>query len=358
MMRLYFLDNLKVALISLVVVHHAGQAYGPTDYWPIRSDEQIALLGPFFEINGAFFMGLFFLISAFFIPQSVDRKGVSVAVKDRFMRLGLPLIFMTLFVFGPLTYLVDDIESPFWQYIFFDYFAAGELELAHLWFISLLLFFSLCYLLFRLLSPSGQLFAPKVPAETPSNLLMVSLIIVLLMSNALIRIWFPVGVWVDLLPILPVEIGRLPQYAVMFVLGLIASRRGWLTTMPLAQAMVWFSLGLLAAASVLLNVLTGFLPPSIWLLQEAVIGVAWCLSLPVLTRELWNRSSTLMQRLADDAFAVYLIHIIVIYILQEGFEETGLSVGLRLALVSVLGLLISFLFADLLRRIPGLRNYL
>src|SRR5690554_1692481 len=136
MMRLYFLDNLKVALISLVVVHHAGQAYGPTDYWPIRSDEQIALLGPFFEINGAFFMGLFFLISAFFIPQSVDRKGVSVAVKDRFMRLGLPLIFMTLFVFGPLTYLVDDIESPFWQYIFFDYFAAGELELAHLWFIS------------------------------------------------------------------------------------------------------------------------------------------------------------------------------------------------------------------------------
>lgn len=27
--RLYFIDNLKIALIMLVVAHHAGQAYGP-----------------------------------------------------------------------------------------------------------------------------------------------------------------------------------------------------------------------------------------------------------------------------------------------------------------------------------------
>ena len=357
-MRLHFLDNLKVALISLVVVHHAGQAYGPTDYWPIRSDEQITLLGPFFEINGAFFMGLFFLISAFFLPGSVDRKGVGSAVKERLMRLGIPLLFMTLVVFGPLTYLVDDVDSSFWRYMLFDYLGAGDLELAHLWFVSLLLFFSLCYLLFRLLPSNLRPSTPEAPAESPSNLLMVGLIVVLLSTNALIRTWFPVGVWVDLLPILPVEIGRLPQYAIMFTLGLIACRRGWLTAMPLAQAVLWFLLGLLAAASALVSLLTDILPPSIWLLQEAVIGVAWCLSLPVLARELWRRSNALTRRLSDDAFAVYLIHIIVIYVLQEGFEATDLSVGLRFALVSLLGLLISFLLADLLRRIPGLRSYL
>src|SRR5690554_5168260 len=248
-MRLYFLDNLKVALISLVVVHHAGQAYGPTDYWPIRSDEQIALLGPFFEINGAFFMGLFFLISAFFLPRSVDRKGVGTAVRDRLMRLGIPLLFMTILVFGPLTYLVDGIDISFWRYMLFDYLGTGDLELAHLWFVSLLLFFSLCYLLFRLLSSNSRAITSEAAAETPSNLLIVGLIVVLLSSNALIRIWFPVGVWVDFSPILPVEVGRLPQYAIMFTLGLIACRRGWLTTMPLAQAVLWFLLGLLAAAS-------------------------------------------------------------------------------------------------------------
>ncbi|MED4015205.1 hypothetical protein ACWE42_13695 [Sutcliffiella cohnii] len=29
--HLYFIDNLKIGLIMLVVVHHAGQAYGPGD---------------------------------------------------------------------------------------------------------------------------------------------------------------------------------------------------------------------------------------------------------------------------------------------------------------------------------------
>ena len=28
--RLYFLDNLRIALTILVIAHHVGQAYGPT----------------------------------------------------------------------------------------------------------------------------------------------------------------------------------------------------------------------------------------------------------------------------------------------------------------------------------------
>jgi hypothetical protein len=31
--RLFFVDNLRVGLIALVVAHHAGQAYGPTGGW-------------------------------------------------------------------------------------------------------------------------------------------------------------------------------------------------------------------------------------------------------------------------------------------------------------------------------------
>jgi peptidoglycan/LPS O-acetylase OafA/YrhL len=35
--HLYFLDNLRVALIVLVIAHHVGQAYGPTGgSWPIQ----------------------------------------------------------------------------------------------------------------------------------------------------------------------------------------------------------------------------------------------------------------------------------------------------------------------------------
>jgi len=34
---LYYLDNLRVAVIILVIAHHVGQAYGPTGgWWPIQ----------------------------------------------------------------------------------------------------------------------------------------------------------------------------------------------------------------------------------------------------------------------------------------------------------------------------------
>src|ERR1700760_3306895 len=74
--RLDYLDALKVGLTVLVIAHHAGQPYGPTGgRWPIFDAQRTAVLGPFFAVNAAFFMGLFFLISAYFLPASFDRKG-------------------------------------------------------------------------------------------------------------------------------------------------------------------------------------------------------------------------------------------------------------------------------------------
>ena len=92
--RLAFLDNLKIGLTALVIAHHAGQAYGPTGgQWPIFSPERSPVLGPFFGVNAAFFMGLFFLISGYFLPRAYDHKGAVTFLKDRFRRLGIPLLF-------------------------------------------------------------------------------------------------------------------------------------------------------------------------------------------------------------------------------------------------------------------------
>src|SRR5689334_20774772 len=90
--RLDYLDALKVVLTVLVIAHHAGQPYGPTGgRWPIFDPQRSGILGPFFGVNAAFFMGLFFLISAFFVPASFDRKGPWTFLADRFLRLGIPL---------------------------------------------------------------------------------------------------------------------------------------------------------------------------------------------------------------------------------------------------------------------------
>jgi peptidoglycan/LPS O-acetylase OafA/YrhL len=89
--RLLFIDSLRILLITLVVMKHAGQAYGPTGgRWPIVDPERARVLGPFFAVNAAFFMGLFFLVSAYFLPGACDRKGPRAFLQDRGLRLGVP----------------------------------------------------------------------------------------------------------------------------------------------------------------------------------------------------------------------------------------------------------------------------
>jgi hypothetical protein len=94
--RLLYLDNLKVFLIVLVIAHHASLPYGYYNAgWPVHepyvSDICAQVLSWFTSVNGAFFMGLFFLVSAYFLPASFDRKGAAKYVKDRLLRLGLPI---------------------------------------------------------------------------------------------------------------------------------------------------------------------------------------------------------------------------------------------------------------------------
>ena len=83
--RLHYLDNIKVFLIILVVIHHVGQAYGSTggSWYYSYPDERVRSLGLFFLFNASFFMGLFFFISGYFLPGSFDRHGARKRLRQR-----------------------------------------------------------------------------------------------------------------------------------------------------------------------------------------------------------------------------------------------------------------------------------
>ena len=105
--RLLFLDNLKVCLTVLVIFHHAGQAYGDGGGWayhPSNPAEFMPWIWHFFSVNAAFFMGLFFLISGYFVPTSFDKQGAKVFVQKKLIRLGIPLLLMLV-----LQYATDGI---------------------------------------------------------------------------------------------------------------------------------------------------------------------------------------------------------------------------------------------------------
>jgi fucose 4-O-acetylase-like acetyltransferase len=92
--RLHYLDHLKVVLTVLVIAHHASQAYAPlSGDWLISNPTKSAALMPFQTVNAAFFMGLFFLISGYFVPGAYDRKSAGIARRMRrvFRKAPVPL---------------------------------------------------------------------------------------------------------------------------------------------------------------------------------------------------------------------------------------------------------------------------
>ena len=108
--RLLYIDNLRILLTILVIMHHFAIGYGgPGGFYYVEngpmSDVSEILMTLFLAINQAFFMGFFFMISSYFSPGSVDRKGTGTFLKDRLKRLGIPLLLYILVIAPVLSYV-------------------------------------------------------------------------------------------------------------------------------------------------------------------------------------------------------------------------------------------------------------
>ena len=104
--RLYYLDNLKVFLIILVIIHHVGQAYGSTgvSWFYSCPGDRVEPLWLFFLFNASFAMGLFFFISGYFFPGSFDRHGGRKFINDKLTRFAIPLVFSSLVIIPLIEY--------------------------------------------------------------------------------------------------------------------------------------------------------------------------------------------------------------------------------------------------------------
>lgn len=208
--RLYYLDNLKTCLTLLVIMHHAGQAYGDGGGWaytPSNPAEVMPWIWHFFSTNAAFFMGLYFFISGYFVPRSFDKQGTTLFVQKKLLRLGIPLLFM-----GAVLSLLS-----------------GKIEIGHMWFVESLLFFCLIYALIRQrMSPVN-----KTNGSKPSVILLFCIALLMGVGSFFIRQISPQDHWIwpfGIIP-LPMEPAHYLQYVIMFVLGIITYRFQWLQKM-------------------------------------------------------------------------------------------------------------------------------
>ncbi|HML04764.1 MAG TPA: acyltransferase family protein [Methanobacterium sp.] len=341
--RIYFIDNLKILLAVLVVLHHAAQPYGPGGGWWIPSEStgilDFVVLGIFMAFNASFFMGLFFMLSAYFVPSSLARKGADKFVKDRLVKLGVPILIFMFIVFPVMDYLLN------YQIILFG----------HLWFLAMLLIFSTVYVAYWLVKrPSTHIKRPF-----PSNAAILTFIVVMALISFVVRIWWPENQWALLGLFEPFHV---IQYIMLFAAGIIAYRQGWFEVIPKATGKLWSRVAIVTLISLLFvggvtnsmefsgGLTVASLLGSFW---EAFMCVSICIALLSLFKNRFNSQGLITKTFADDTFTVYLIQLPLVVFLQYMIIGLALDPLIKFVIVGVIGVPLAFALSHyVIRRLP------
>lgn len=315
------------------------------------------LLGLFFAVNSAFFMGLFFLISAYFLPGSYDRKGPARFLKDRLIRLGVPIPIFVLGVMPVVYYLLKVRDIPF-----FDYYvqSLNDLSLGYLWFPAMLLVSAVCYVAVRMAFQRPKPQATAFPGTTG----VLAFVAVMAVLSFAVRIVSPLNEWSWFHIFEP---AHLPQYITLFTAGIVAYRNGWLDKIPAATAKLWSVVAVLMVVSVPLLYFTigdsdfggGLsLMALTWSVWECLTCVSMCIALLALFKDRFGEPGRLSKALADNTYAVYLVHLPVVVFLQYLLVGVDIHPLLKFLVVCAVAVPACFVLGEVIRKLPYAKNVL
>ena len=341
MKRLYYLDNLKVCLTVLVIMHHAGQAYGNGGDWaytPSNPAEFMPWIWHFFSTNAAFFMGLYFFISGYFVPGSYDKQGSKQFIQKKLLRLGIPLLFM-----GALISVLT-----------------GKPEIGHMWFVESLLVFCLVYALIRHTIPHYQLSIVNCQLFKPTIIGLLIVALLMGVGSYFIRQISPQDHWIwpfGIIP-LPMEPAHYLQYVMMFVLGILAYRFQWLDKMGNGTGLTTLLIGVgLAIGNYLRD--DGPWNTFVWQwfgIYESLMCVFISFGLIWLFRQCLSATSRFWQWCTAQSYGAYVFHLILMIILQNAVDNIWMGAFGKFLFIGVVTTILSFILTWIVRMIPGVKR--
>ncbi|WP_439938836.1 acyltransferase family protein [Nocardia sp. N13] len=371
--RLLHLDNLKVVLIALIIALHAVLGYvGLFEAWtyagvrettlhPVVEMVLLVVLSPF----GFFLISLLFLVAGLLTPGSYDRKGGRRFVTDRLLRLGVPFAIYVLLVQPSLVYPLEhrfgDATGTYWQ----EYLGAErQVDTGPLWFVGVLLVYSLAYAAWRRLAGPDR----RAPRPPTMRTLVVSALVVA-PTSFVVRLVYPYGGesgFTDL------NLWEWPACIAVFVIGLRAARSGWAHAIPadLVRASRWLTAVAVVAMTALLYVVGAtdsveemFGGWSWYAVAFAcieallvVFGPVWLLDLS--SRRL-DRSLPWGEQLGRSAYGAFMLQTPFLLGLAVAMRPVPLPAEAKAVLVAAGAVALSFGASWLLvRRVPGMSRIL
>jgi glucan biosynthesis protein C len=389
--RLGWLDDIRILAGLLIVFFHASLAYSGGNWWYISDASRAEALQPVFALLRPLALALFFLAAGYLLPGALKRHGPCVYLKDRLIRLGIPLPIGLLLVFPILMYAYYvnfrgygpiDVGTYLWRI----YFGIGgrrpeawtgpswpDHQLGHLWFLESLLVYGAIYVggwtLWRRWRRRSGKAEPAAPAARPlPDLFNVAIVIAGIGHlDFLVRMHEPLYHWRAIIGVWQVHLADMPREALCFLIGTIAARRGWVQALPSRLGKPALGAGIVAFLGVAMAELAG-LPIFIaggaslhaWLYaiaETAILGLL-ALGLVIALRDRRPRLDNWRQRLAANNYGVYLLHLPIVVALQYAMRGSDLPGLVKWLLVGFIALGLSLAASDLLRRLPGFRRVL
>jgi hypothetical protein len=367
-MRNGALDAIKTWLTILVIFHHTAITYGSQGGWfykevlPSKALSSL-LLVYFCTINQAYFMGFFFLMAGYFTLPSLLKKGTTAFIRDRLIRLWLPLLFFG-FVLGPITIAIAatakdkpliDVLLWLWQ--------RGWYEPGPLWFAQALLVFSALALVAHRLIDLLRFSLQSIPSNRSLALWAVACGLIAF----LIRLIFPVGAefW-------HLQLGYFPMYVLLFSAGCLAAQHNWLERITEQTATTWRRVALWTLPTI---IPLGFLSKAFPIFQGSPLGgwnipalmyamwepfVAWCAILWLLyyAHKRHSIQSPFSASLARRTFCVFVIHPVVVVGVSVAWRTVQAPALLKFLVTGSLSTVICFVLAGWILKLPWMNRVL
>ncbi|PFA63351.1 acyltransferase [Bacillus sp. AFS015802] len=155
-LRRYDLDWMKVIATLCVFLYHCSMFFNPFD-WHVKNNElNSTVILAFSLMVGTWIMPVFFVVSGISSYYSLQKRQMGIYLKERFIRLGIPLLF-GVFILSPPQVFLERVYNHQFKGSFLDFiphaFEGVYLEIGgsgnfaffglHLWYLLALLLFSL-----------------------------------------------------------------------------------------------------------------------------------------------------------------------------------------------------------------------
>jgi surface polysaccharide O-acyltransferase-like enzyme len=370
--RLFFLDWVRIIAFFILIAYHVGMYY-VTWGWHVKSAAAGPAAEPFMLMSSPWRLDLLFLVAGVASSFMLSRASILRVLRQRSVRLLLPLVFGMLVVVPPQSYfqVVDNLgyAGSYWDFMdlylsrYRGFMIDGERLILptwnHLWFVAYLWIYTLGLgALVALLGERFDTLAERAGKLLGGWKLVVLPAAVLLIARVLLADRFPanhavVGDWFNH-----------ATYFFLFVLGALLARapQFW----PRLENLRWLCLGIAAAGwSVVVvwwAIPDNFVPDGQMVYWRPALRTVYCLfawcaigAACGFARRHLNHDGPARRYLTEAVFPVYIAHQTLIVVLAHGMKPLHLAPGLEAVLLVVMTLTGSFGLFELVRRVALLR---